>query len=94
MGGDGNTNQVEQDYRSVVTQAKKSFLLCTDCLLRIINHLGHFFSLFLPLIFFVAIPFRPSDINMKHCYDKIISHLFSEASLSVLIREKRCLVGI
>lgn len=27
---------------------------------------------------------------MKHHYDKIISHLFSEANLSALIREKRC----
>lgn len=59
-------------------------------MLRIIKHLGHFFFLFLALIFFDAIPFRPSDINMKHHYDKIISHLFSEANLSALIREKRC----
>jgi len=27
LGGDGSVNQVEQDYRSVVRLAKKSFLL-------------------------------------------------------------------
>lgn len=41
QGRSQDSSQAEPDYRSAVRLQKKSFSCWTDCLLRIINHLGH-----------------------------------------------------
>lgn len=40
-GGAQESSQAEPDYRSAVRLQRKSFSCWTDCLLGIINHIGH-----------------------------------------------------
>lgn len=82
QGRSQDSSQAEPDYRSAVRLQKKSFSCWTDCLLRIINHLGHM-TFFSP----IEIAFQPSNMKMKPHYDKIIFHSLSESHPSNAIRE-------